>query len=137
MLADKGEAYVRVTGVSMWPTLRHMRDGVIIVPPERVRAGDIVLYDRRNGRYALHRVIRTGERTFSMAGDHQWHLERDLPMEQIVGVAASIVRDGRRISCRGAFARLWARTAALLIYPRLWARKLIGPRQGKEHADED
>lgn len=30
-LAEKGEAFVRVTGISMQPLLRHLKDGVVIV----------------------------------------------------------------------------------------------------------
>ena len=57
ILDETGQAYVRVTGMSMWPLLYHLRDGVLLVRPEHIRTGDIVLFDRQNGRYALHRVI--------------------------------------------------------------------------------
>ena len=67
-LAETGQAFVRVTGVSMQPLLRHLRDGVVLGPPQRLRRGDIVLFDRLNGRYALHRVIRVGKNGFTMAG---------------------------------------------------------------------
>lgn len=127
-LADTGQAYVRVTGVSMTPLLRHLRDGVIIVPPERVRVGDIVLFDRRNGRYALHRVIWKGKRGFAMAGDHQWYAERGLPCDQIIGVVSCIDRNGRRIPRENFLLKMYALTVAVLAFPRitLWkaARKL-------------
>ena len=98
-LAQRGQAYVRVTGTSMWPLLHHLRDGVLIVPPDKLRRGDVVLFDRQNGRYALHRVVGMKKSSFSMAGDHQWHIEQNLPYDQIVGVTAVLHRDGQFIPC--------------------------------------
>lgn len=68
-LSEKGQAYVRVTGMSMWPLLHHLRDGVILIPPHEIRRGDIVLFARESGRYALHRVIEKKGEIFTMAGD--------------------------------------------------------------------
>ena len=102
-LSEEGYAYVRVTGVSMQPLLRHLRDGVVLIPPELIKRGDIVLFDRKNGRYALHRVIRKGKNGFMMAGDNQWHYETNLSYDQIVGVASEIVRGEKRIPCSNFF----------------------------------
>lgn len=45
MLSESGSAYVRITGTSMLPLLRHLRDGVIIEPLYRQEAGkDIPTY---------------------------------------------------------------------------------------------
>ena len=102
-----GQAYVRVTGDSMRPLLRHLRDGVILVPPWRIRRGDIVLFDRQNGRCALHRVLRAGKTGFTMAGDAQWHLEENLPYGQIVGVVSCIDRGGRKIPRENLFLKMY------------------------------
>ncbi|MBE5807532.1 MAG: hypothetical protein E7317_04235 [Clostridiales bacterium] len=107
-LHDSGRAHVRVTGMSMWPLLRHMRDGVVIVPPVRVRAGDIVLYERGNGRYALHRVIRVRSNRFDMAGDHERFVERDLDTGRVMGVAQQVERGRRRVSCQSFPLRAYA-----------------------------
>lgn len=125
MLSDNGQAYVRVTGMSMWPLLRHMQDGVVIVPPERIRKGDIVLFDRRSGRYALHRVICKGRQGFTMAGDNQWHMERNLPYDQIVGVVAGIHRNDRFIPCDKLSVKLYAWAVTLLAVPRIYLRQMI------------
>ncbi|MBR3739831.1 MAG: S24/S26 family peptidase [Clostridia bacterium] len=125
-LAENGQAYVRVTGVSMMPLLRHLRDGVIVVPPEKVRLGDIVLFDRRNGRYALHRVVWKGKKGFFMAGDNQWYMEKNLPYDQIVGVAAAIDRNDRRIPCGNFLLKMYAVTVSTLTFPRIYLGKLAG-----------
>lgn len=94
-LREKGEAFVRVTGSSMRPMLWHMKDGVMLTKPDAIRPGDVVLFDRQCGRYALHRVIRMNGDTFSMSGDHQWHVEHGLPMNQIIGKVKTVRRNGR------------------------------------------
>ena len=119
MLAAQGQAYVRVTGNSMWPLLRHLRDGVVIVPPERIRTGDVVLYDRKNGRYALHRVVWRGRRGFTMAGDNQWRVDYNLPYDQIVGVVSAIHRKGRYLSAKKFFLKMYAVAVTLLCVPRI------------------
>ncbi len=125
-LAETGSAQVRVTGNSMWPMLHHLRDSVTIIPHGKIRRGDVVLFDRQNGRYALHRVIRTGEQGFTMAGDNQWHVERDLPYAQIVGVVDSMVRNGRSISCSKKSVRFYAWLVTLFTLPRIYLRRAVG-----------
>ncbi len=124
-LFEEGRAYVRVTGMSMWPLLHHLRDGVILAPPDRIRAGDIVLFDRRTGRYALHRVIRIKGNVFTMAGDNQAHAEKNLPCDQIVGVAVAIDRKGRQIASRNFGMRIYALALTWTAFPRIYLRRAI------------
>ena len=126
-LSEKGEAFVRVTGISMKPLLFHLRDGVIIVPPDKIRLGDIVLFDRLNGRYALHRVVHKGEKGFTMAGDNQWFMERGLSYEQVVGVVSAIVRKGKRISAENLFMKIYALALTCLTFPRIYLWKVVRP----------
>ena len=123
MLDNTGQASVRVTGMSMWPLLYHLRDSVLLSRPDQIRTGDVVLFDRLNGRYALHRIVRKKKSGFDMAGDHQWHIEHDLPYEQIMGVVTGIYRNGRYISCKKLYMKLYARTVVLLTVPRICLRR--------------
>lgn len=129
MLSESGSAYVRITGMSMWPLLRHLRDGVIIEPCSHsvsakvIRPGDIVLFDRKNGRYALHRVIYTSKTGFTMAGDNQWHIECNLPYDQIIGVVTYIDRNGHRISCKNLLLKAYSKLVVILTYPRIFLYK--------------
>ena len=135
-LSENGRAYVRVTGISMMPLLRHLKDGVILVPPKNIRRGDIVLFDRRNGRYALHRVIRKEKTGFTMAGDNQWHMEKDLPYDQVVGVASDIVRGDRAIPCNIFFLRVYSFVVTELTFPRIYIWKAVGRLRKLWHHSE-
>ena len=124
-LSESGQAFVRVTGTSMWPLLNHLRDGVTIVPAKRIRSGDIVLFDRQNGRYALHRVIRKGKDGFTMAGDNQWFMEFGLSYEQVVGVVSAIVRNGKIIPVDNLFMKIYALSLTGLAFPRIYLWKVV------------
>lgn len=93
--------------------------------PLKLRKGDIVLFDRRNGRYALHRVIRINKDGFYMAGDNQWHIETNLPYDQIIGVVTSIERNGKIISRDNLLLRAYSYCVVILTVPRILVYKLM------------
>lgn len=95
----RGSAVLSVTGNSMRPML-HYGDAVRLVPPERpVRRGDVILYRRKNGRYVLHRVVRTGKTSCVCCGDAQRTLERNVAKASILGVAEAFTRKGGWVDC--------------------------------------
>lgn len=125
-MAKDGRAFVRVTGNSMRPLLHHLRDGVVLEPPGAIRPGDIVLFDRRSGRYALHRVIHVNGDRFDMAGDNQWHIERGLPAAQVIGVVTAVVRKGREIPLRKFSLKIYTRAVTSLTELRIKVRRAVG-----------
>ena len=87
-----------VTGHSMRPFLRHLRDGVTLAspavrPPE---AGNIVLFQRKNGKCVLHRILKQEKGGFSVCGDAQLWTEQ-VSREQIIGVVSALWRGNRWI----------------------------------------
>ena len=122
-LASEGKAYVRVTGSSMMPLLHHMENRVVIVPPNKIRLGDIVLYDRQNGRYALHRVIGKSKSGFSMAGANQYHIEKNMDYGQIIGVVSAVERGGRLKSFDSFGLRLYTFWVILISRPRIYIHR--------------
>ena len=77
-LLAHGEALLPVMGESMWPLLADGRDMVRLARLERrVQKGDIVLYQKADGSYILHRVIRLcAPETCICCGDAQWEGEQ-------------------------------------------------------------
>ena len=49
-----------ITGNSMRPLFRHKRDSVVLsaCDPYSLKRGDVPLYQRENGQYVLHRIVR-------------------------------------------------------------------------------
>lgn len=75
-LAESGCASLTVTGCSMLPMLRPMKDRVLLAPPEKFQKGDIILYQRDSGKYVLHRILQKKEGYVICCGDNQWEKER-------------------------------------------------------------
>ena len=88
---------LQVSGNSMAPFLVHGRDTVFLSRIDRpLRVGDIVLYQRTNGAYILHRICRLEGDTYCMAGDAQTLVEHGITREQIFAVVQAAERKGRR-----------------------------------------
>lgn len=76
ILGDGGELVpVPVTGVSMRPFLRTGDYVYVKLPEEPIRRGDILLFQRPNGQYVLHRVMAIRGARYLMLGDSQLEME--------------------------------------------------------------
>lgn len=89
-------AQLTVTGCSMLPMLHEGHDSVTLVPITGfLKKGDVILYQRKNGQYILHRIIRAKDGSYICCGDNQYMRE---PVEhsQVIAVVSAFVRKGRR-----------------------------------------
>ena len=81
-------------GISMLPMLRQGIDDVVLSPlPEKLRKYDLPLYQRDDGHFVLHRIVRVGE-TYSCIGDNQFELEHGLRHDQMIAVVTAFYREG-------------------------------------------
>lgn len=127
-LSEKGSASLAVTGNSMWPMLRHMRDQVLLAPAKTFKKGDIILYQRRNGQYILHRILRKKKGYVICAGDNQCEKER-VENSWVLAVVTDFYRKGKRYSVTQMGYRLY-RWMWIMLFPVrkivLWvARRLV------------
>lgn len=73
-------------GNSMWPTLRHEGQAVLVLPREgKLNLYDVPLYKRADGQYVLHRVVGFRDGGYVVCGDSQFR-EEFVADGQIVGV---------------------------------------------------
>ncbi len=102
ILAQDGYAWITVTGMSMYPFLKEVRDSVELSKAtfESIKKGDIVLIKRLNGVFVLHRVCKKKKECFYMVGDAQQWIEGPLVPEQILAKVTRIKRKGRIINCK-------------------------------------
>ena len=108
-------------GVSMLPMLRQGRDTVTLSPiTGKLKKYDLPLYQRSNGKYVLHRIVRVGE-TYTCSGDNQVVLEHGLTQEQMIAVVTAYTRDGKNHSVSSTgyrlYCRLWHHTRLIR---RIW-----------------
>ena len=96
-------------GTSMLPMLREGIDSVTLsAPPKKLKKYDIPLYQRENGQYILHRVVKVGE-TYTCIGDNQFVYEKGVTHEQVIAVCTAFSRgEGKKISVHSPMWRLYA-----------------------------
>lgn len=107
-LARGARARLTVTGSSMQPFLRE-GDVVELHAPDakRVHPGDLVLIQRSDTTYVLHRVARVVGDAFWLLGDAQTDCEGPFHHGQIVAVIVAAWRGPRAIPIRPCVWRIW------------------------------
>lgn len=108
-LARGGKVRFSPRGVSMLPMLHQGRDTVTLSPlPEKLKKYDLPLYQRENGQYVLHRIVKAGN-TYTCIGDNQFAPEQELKKEQMIALVTSFSRKGKEISVDAWQYRLYCR----------------------------
>ncbi len=105
-MEEKGCASLVVTGGSMLPMLRPMKDRVLLAPPEKYNKGDIILYQRENGKYVLHRILQKKEGYVICCGDNQWEKER-VEVTRILAVVTGFCKLSKQYSVTAKGYRLY------------------------------
>lgn len=96
-------------GTSMLPMLRQGIDKVVLSPlPEKLRKYDLPLYQRDNGAYVLHRIVKAGD-TYTCIGDNQFILEPGVRSDQMIGVVTAFYRGTKRCAVTSGAYRLYCR----------------------------
>ena len=95
-------------GISMLPMLRQGMDSVVLSPlPQTIKKYDIPLYQRDDGQYVLHRVVKVGE-TYTCIGDNQFELEPGVRYDQMIAIMSGFYRGDRYHSVSECGYRLYA-----------------------------
>ncbi len=110
-LGEGRTVVIRPKGTSMLPLIRQGRDSVeLSTLPERLKKYDLPLYQRSDGQYVLHRIVKTGQ-TYTCIGDNQFQKESGVTHRQMIAVVSAVYRDGKRIPITAfsyrVYCRLW------------------------------
>ena len=99
-LLDQAESVpLTITGSSMTPFLVHGRDTVFLSKVTRpLKKGDMILYQRRNGRYILHRICRVHPDCYDLVGDAQTEIESGIRPEQVLAIVNTVRHKGKILS---------------------------------------
>ena len=118
LLEEGATLTLPVQGSSMAPFLVDQRDTVQIEKPTApLKTGDIVLYQRANGTYILHRICAVQEYSYTLIGDAHTFRESGIKEHQIFGIVVNAQRKGIT-QHPGSFwweffARIWVRIIPL------------------------
>ncbi|MBQ3053812.1 MAG: S24/S26 family peptidase [Clostridia bacterium] len=89
-------------GISMEPLLKARRTHVVLTPVSKPQKYDILLYERQDGKYVLHRLLNIKNDFFYIRGDNTFYLEKIHP-SQIIGKVSRVYRNGRYIDVEKSF----------------------------------
>lgn len=97
-------------GTSMLPMLRQGRDTVILspLPQRKLKKFELPLYQRRDGQYVVHRIVKAGEQ-YTCIGDNQLQLEPGLAQEQMIALVTGFTRGGKEHSVEELTYRIYCR----------------------------
>lgn len=106
------EASMIITGNSMAPFLYHGRDVIYFSRPVRPpKRGDMVFYQRKNGQYVMHRLIRVSKSGCFFLGDNQTIPEGPLLHECIFAIVTRVKRKNRMLDSKSFwwffFSHIW------------------------------
>lgn len=106
-------------GDSMEPLLHNRSTRVIICRADRpLHAGELPLYRRPDGKFIMHRIIRSDEKNYYTRGDNRCGLET-VPHDWVLGVVTEIYRGKHHFSvdhpAYRAYVCVWN-----MMYPLRW-----------------
>lgn len=96
-LVNEGkECRLLISGSSMSPFLVHERDSIVFSKPDReLRRGDMVFYQRDNGQYVMHRILKVKPEGLYIIGDAQTEVEGPVKPEQVFALVTKVNRKGK------------------------------------------
>lgn len=90
---------VQINGISMTPLIYPNRDSVILKKiTSELNVNDVVLVKDINGRFYLHRIFSIENELYTLNGDGEKVFQNNVKRENIVAIADSFIRKGRRIT---------------------------------------
>lgn len=137
VLESGGEFQIYPRGTSMQPLLWEDRDWVTLVKPVHPPAvRDIILYQRKDGSYVLHRILKKEEKSYVLCGDNQVWLEKGIEPGQIIGVVNALGINGKRYEKDSMRMKLYERIWCFMPLRKLYFR-VLGHRYLKRKRKED
>ncbi len=122
-LVNEGkECRLLISGSSMAPFLVHERDSILFSKPDReLRRGDMVFYQRDNGQFVMHRILKVKPEGLYIIGDAQTEVEGPVRPEQVFALVTKVNRKGKWVG-PGNFWWWFFSTVWLRLFP---VRRLI------------
>ena len=92
VIESGGEFNLFTRGTSMRPTICEGVHSVMLGAPTDISSGDILLYERANGQFVLHRLVRIRGDELIMCGDNQFVLEGGIHRSDVIAKVTAIIK---------------------------------------------
>ena len=122
-------------GVSMLPMVHPGVDSVTLSPaPKQLHRYDLPLYQRANGQYILHRVVKAEGSTYTCIGDNQFVTEPGVTHDQVIALVTAFTHKGKQVSVTSfgyqAYCRFWCWSRSLryfVLRAKGWLKRHLFP----------
>lgn len=96
LVEEGNEVSLLISGSSMSPFLIHQRDTIYFKAPDRpLRTGDMVFFQRMDGRFVMHRIWKVKPDGYYIVGDAQTAIEGPVQRQQIFALVTRVQRKGK------------------------------------------
>ena len=106
LLDCNNQAIFTISGISMLPFLGSYRDQVLVSKKDfyNLKKGEIILFKSYDDNYILHRIYSVTKNGYITMGDGNLHYDREIKINQIIGVVEKVYRKNKEIDCTN---KLW------------------------------
>ena len=117
IIHQKGFYLSTPSGTSMLPMLVGGVDQTVIVAlTGKAKKGDVLLYEDKDGKNVLHRVIKVKSDGYLLRGDNRYYTEF-VPFDRIIGILASYFKGEKHIDCEKSLRYRFYTQRRMLFYP--------------------
>lgn len=100
IIDSKGYYIATPVGNSMYPLLRSRIDCAYLVKIDRpLKRNDVILYQRKTGKYVLHRIIKVRKNDYVICGDNQTNFEKGITNNEIIAVMKGYYKKEKFYTC--------------------------------------
>ena len=112
-LERSGQIIQTTVGDSMQPMLYNRKSAVVIKKTDGIlKKYDLPLYQRPDGKYVLHRILKVRKNDYIICGDNRWKRET-VPHDWVIGCTTGYYKDKKLISVDDkkyqTYVHLWCR----------------------------
>lgn len=120
IVSSGGSVRLDIRGTSMMPLLRSERDAVLLKKAENIVKYDVVLFKKKDGKIALHRIVDIKDDTYTIIGDNQYKFDYAVSKEALIAKAVEFHRGNHRIgeTTIRVFGLMWYATYPLRNFTR-------------------
>lgn len=133
MIKKEGFYLCTPSGTSMLPMLAGGVDQAVIVSLSgKAKKGDVLLYEDKDGKNVLHRVVKVKSDGYLLRGDNRYYTEF-VPFDRIIGILASYFKGEKQIDCKKSLRYRMYSKRRILTYPMRRAAAGVLRRIGRKY----
>lgn len=105
-----GHCIFSPVGKSMLPLIKEGIDTVKLVKMSHpLKKYDVILYQRADGHYILHRIVSVHDQGLDLMGDNQWTIEKNVQLSQVIAILEGVYHKEKYIPVSSLSYRLYVK----------------------------